>query len=276
MLLLSAAAAALVLASCSAEPPAEPEAGETSEAESGWTLSSQGEVEMLALAGGGGEASLRLICTSDGRFRVNVPAFRPVGSEERMTFGQRASVETLVADPSGDARLGGVSAEGPVPEKLASLLSGRTAVNYGSQNSGPHRQIPEDLRRRFLDSCKPADQQARTDQEEKVSACLIKDGKRVPDISLWAIGTEPFWRADIRGRCVTYRTPENQDGTRIWTEFDGSHDSGVWAGFYGNQRFVLRTHPDQDCSDGMSDKVYPIGVSLAVEGEERTGCADYR
>jgi uncharacterized membrane protein len=91
---------------------------------------------------------------------------------------------------------------------------------------------------------------------------------------LKAVGTEPFWAARIEGRCVTYSHPDNQSGTRIWTQFTGTRDNGVWTGFYEGARFVLRTRRAPGCSDGMSDRRYPIAVSVTVKGEERSGCAD--
>jgi uncharacterized membrane protein len=101
----------------------------------------------------------------------------------------------------------------------------------------------------------------------------MQDGKKLDVKPLRAIGTEPFWGARIAGRCVTYSTPDDQQGTRIWTKFSGTAEQGVWAGALGGRRFELRTSPQAGCSDGMSDNVYPIAVSLTVSGEERRGCA---
>ena len=108
------------------------------------------------------------------------------------------------------------------------------------------------------------------------SACLIQDGERIPENALHGIGTEPFWAVDVKGRCVTYSTPENQAGTRIWTQFVGTRDNGRWTGALDNQRFVMVTEPQPGCSDGMSDNRYPIAVTLTVRGERRTGCAEPR
>lgn len=105
------------------------------------------------------------------------------------------------------------------------------------------------------------------------SPCLEQDGKTVPPNSIRAIGTEPFWGASVEGRCVTYSTPEDQDGTRIWTRFSGSAENGRWQGAFGGRPFVMVTRPEPGCSDGMSDNVYPIAVSLTVSGEQRRGCA---
>jgi uncharacterized membrane protein len=78
----------------------------------------------------------------------------------------------------------------------------------------------------------------------------------------------------VRGRCVTYSHPEDQAGTRVWTKFSGNAASGSWTGDYNGQAFSLRTRPQVDCSDGMSDRRYPIAVLLTVMGEERQGCAE--
>ena len=37
--------------------------------------------------------------------------------------------------------------------------------------------------------------------------------------------------------------------------------------------FVLTTRAAPGCSDGMSDRSYPLAVTLTVAGEKRTGCA---
>jgi len=109
-----------------------------------------------------------------------------------------------------------------------------------------------------------------------VSACLVQNGKRIADNSIRAIGTEPFWGARIVGRCVTYSTPEDQAGTRVWTRFEGAAEKGRWAGALDGRPFVMETEPQPGCSDGMSDNRYPIAVKLTVRGEERTGCAEPR
>lgn len=103
--------------------------------------------------------------------------------------------------------------------------------------------------------------------------CRTQGGREIAANRLKATGTEPFWSAVTDGRCVTYITPENLKGIRIWTTFTGSRDSGQWSGFLGKDRFVLLTRPDPDCSDGMSDRTYPIAVTLTIGSEERRGCA---
>lgn len=106
------------------------------------------------------------------------------------------------------------------------------------------------------------------------SPCLFQDGKIVPANAIRAIGTEPFWSARVEGRCVTYSTPEDQGGTRVWTKFSGTAEKGRWTGALGGRPFVMETRPESECSDGMSDNLYPIAVTLTVRGELRSGCAE--
>lgn len=118
--------------------------------------------------------------------------------------------------------------------------------------------------------------QPHTEATAAVSACLVQDGKPVAATRLRAVGTEPFWAADVEGRCVTYSTPEDQNGTRIWTRFDGTPEGGTWAGSVDGKPFVMTAKRQNGCSDGMSDKRYPIAVTLEVGGEQRIGCAEPR
>ncbi|HEU5481794.1 MAG TPA: hypothetical protein VFU80_01710 [Sphingomicrobium sp.] len=122
----------------------------------------------------------------------------------------------------------------------------------------------------------PVQEESGAPRGQAVSACLVQDSERIPDNALRAIGTEPFWGADVAGRCVTYSTPENQQGVRIWTRFVGTSENGHWSGALDGQPFVMITRPEPGCSDGMSDNVYPIAVTLTVRGERRTGCAEPR
>jgi uncharacterized membrane protein len=204
---------------------------------------------------------------------VNVPAFQPIGSEERMSFGSGGEVVALVANAHGDTERGGVTGEGVVPDHLDRILSGAVSVSYGSQVSGPHAAPPADLAAAEIAAC-TSGTAAATPATQPASACLTQDGAAIAANRLRAVGTEPFWGARIEGRCVIYLTPENQGGTRVWTRFSGSRDAGAWVGALNGKPFELRTSPSPSCSDGMSDKIYPVAVTLTVAGETRAGCAE--
>uniref|UniRef100_UPI00359338EF hypothetical protein n=1 Tax=Parasphingorhabdus sp. TaxID=2709688 RepID=UPI00359338EF len=107
-----------------------------------WDLIASGEGASLVFPAPGSEgtaATIRLFCPArSSEILVNVPAFRPIGSEERLSFGSGSAVHALVADTKGDRQRGGVSGTGTVPAGLAALIGGPVSVNYGAQNSGPH------------------------------------------------------------------------------------------------------------------------------------------
>ena len=107
------------------------------------------------------------------------------------------------------------------------------------------------------------------------NACRTQDGQAAMH-KLKALGTEPFWAAEVDGRCVTYTTPEDQKGTRVWTKVAGASPAMIWEGALRGKQFQLTIRPKADCSDGMSDKLYPMEVVLRVDGETRHGCAETR
>jgi uncharacterized membrane protein len=269
---------ALLVAACRPQEPSQSNVGGTEPSEPAkaaklrWDLQSSGEGVALALVAEPGNTAMRLFCpAAKNQLVVNVPAFKSIASEERLSFGSGGEVVALVADPAGDPQRGGVTGDGGVPANLAALVSGQVSASYGAQSSGPHPAPPGELARAFVRACaketvKPAPQPA--------GACLTQDGNPVPANRVRALGTEPFWGAKIEGRCVTYSHPEDQAGTRVWTKFGGTTSSGSWTGSLGGHPFVLRTRPEAGCSDGMSDRRYPIAVNLTVGGEQRRGCAE--
>jgi uncharacterized membrane protein len=240
----------------------------------GWALQSSGETLVLSEEG---SVVIRLFCPSrENRLLVNVPRFRPVGSEERLSFGSGDEAVALVADTRGDAQLGGVSATGEVPSNLAALIRGPLSASYGAQRSGPHPAPPQNLSRTFVAACSAGSAATPTDKSspESTSACLMQGSERLRVTPLRAVGTEPFWAGRIEGRCVNYSHPENQDGTRVWTRYTKRADGDTWSGALDGRPFELRTRAQPGCSDGMSDKRYPLAVELIVHGELRRGCAE--
>ena len=118
---------------------------------------------------------------------------------------------------------------------------------------------------------------AATDRPSRPEAnpCLTQGDEAVTH-KLKAIGTEPFWAAEVEGRCVTYKTPEDQAGTRVWAHVDSGTERRVWNGALRGRQFQLTVQPagESGCSDGMSDKTYSLQAVLRVNGETRNGCAE--
>lgn len=260
------------------EPTLAPKLKTGSDPAERWNLQTNPEGVTLALLRANGSATIRLLCPSGGNgLLVNVPDFQPIGSEERLSFGGGGEAVALVADTRGDAHRGGVTGTGGVPTNIAMLIAGRVSASYGAQSSGPHPAPPQRLSRAFVSACgevTAARNQASLKSGETTSACMMQGSERLQVTPLRAVGTEPFWVARIEGRCVTYSHPEDQDGTRVWTRHTQELDSGTWSGALGGQVFRLRTRAMPECSNGMSDKRYPLAVELMVHGELRRGCAE--
>lgn len=245
----------------------------------GWDLQSSGEGVALVL-GGAERPAIRLFCPAGGkRLVVNVPGFKPVGSEERLSFGSGGEAAALVADSRGDSQRGGVSGTGAVPGDLAALVAGPVSASYGAQSSGPHPAPPAALSKAFVSACSegsapPAEPSApATTAAVATGPCMVQDEKKLSVAPLRALGTEPFWNARIEGRCVTYSNPEDQKGTRLWTRYTPARGGGTWSGSLNGRRFELRIRPGPGCSDGMSDRTYPLAAELTLGGERRQGCA---
>lgn len=292
------AATALLLAGCGADGPAAPvnesvPANAALESQAGnaatpveaaqqamkWSFQAVAGGGVLSLEPGTGDPAIGLSCTASTLI-IDVPSFRTIGSEDRLSFGSGGEVVALPAAIK-EHKQRGVSAGGAMPENLAGLIAGPVSASYGAQKSGPHPAPPPDLARAFVAACAgKAGPKAKQPPPAPAGgagaplACVTQGEERLRLSPLRAVGTEPFWGARIEGRCVTYNHPEDQKGTRIWTRYTPGPDGGTWSGALGGKRFELRTRSAPGCSDGMSDKRYPFAVELAVGGERRKGCAE--
>jgi uncharacterized membrane protein len=89
-----------------------------------------------------------------------------------------------------------------------------------------------------------------------------------------ALGTEPFWAIDVDSAGLRFMTPDDQAGIPfppVSPTVTG--DTTVWVGKTERAEFEVRVWREQ-CSDGMSDRVYPYGARVRVDSTTYTGCAD--
>ncbi|MCC6725131.1 MAG: hypothetical protein IT258_11520 [Saprospiraceae bacterium] len=93
---------------------------------------------------------------------------------------------------------------------------------------------------------------------------------------IWALGTEPFWYAQVseaeglieyrgmddeRTKFFAYQPPVDEKKTKIYTGIN--QESG------DNIRIAVDSLP---CGDGMSDRTYKLTVKLTMNGKEVNGC----
>ena len=101
-----------------------------------------------------------------------------------------------------------------------------------------------------------------------------------PDSALVALGNEPFWNVRVTSREILYRDPEHQDGYHFPTVAPVEEgDARVYrtrrdipAGDPGPRTLELRIRRGT-CSDGMSDRQYPMSAALKIGDVAHTGCA---
>jgi uncharacterized membrane protein len=92
------------------------------------------------------------------------------------------------------------------------------------------------------------------------------------DEALRFLGNEPFWGGEVSGTTLTYKTPEDQDGTAIEVERFAGRGGIAFSGELDGADFEMTVTP-LECSDGMSDRTYPFTVTLEIGEDQRNGCA---
>jgi uncharacterized membrane protein len=88
-----------------------------------------------------------------------------------------------------------------------------------------------------------------------------------PPAPYHALGTEPFWNLLIDEHDVTFTQPEAQPVRQPTPKVI----IGIAGEIYRTPRIDVNIVHAQ-CSDGMSDRVYPDKVQVTVDGNRFNGC----
>lgn len=105
------------------------------------------------------------------------------------------------------------------------------------------------------------------DSGDRAPYAGIVDGEEVH-----AVGMEPFWNAAYSNGSLTYSTIEDQTGTTFPVERFAGRAGLALSGTLDGAAFDM-TVTEGECSDGMSDRVFPLTVTLKVGDDLRNGCA---
>lgn len=91
---------------------------------------------------------------------------------------------------------------------------------------------------------------------------------------LRALGTEPFWAVDITdGTRFTLKRPDHPDAAFEAPGATITPGRAVWAAQAADGRTMAVTLFLSECSDGMSDRRYPMTAEVELNGETLRGCA---
>jgi uncharacterized membrane protein len=91
-------------------------------------------------------------------------------------------------------------------------------------------------------------------------------------VDFGARGTEPFWRADVKGTTITITRPEPPEVVATNAALGTSGTTGTWTAQAGTTPVVL-TVTKAACSDGMSDLKYDYTAELREGDAVFKGCA---
>ena len=90
-----------------------------------------------------------------------------------------------------------------------------------------------------------------------------------------ALGTEPFWGISITASSIGYTALEGEPllGPNPGPTLQGT--TATYASTVGDQPIEI-TLIATECSDGMSDRTYPLTAMVKLGGETLNGCAGSR
>lgn len=92
--------------------------------------------------------------------------------------------------------------------------------------------------------------------------------------NLSVIGTEPFWALTLTDGQVTLEGPDKEPTTwprHIFLISENYEDGSERAELLTNELTLILS--DEPCSDGMSDRKYPLTAEATIGDEVLKGCA---
>jgi len=117
----------------------------------------------------------------------------------------------------------------------------------------------------LLAACQPNDGAPDPETQKALDAIGVTD-------TVHFTGTEPFWGGQAKAGKLTYQTTENQEGATIAVKRFNGLGGFSYSGTLNGSAFDMMVTSGK-CSDGMSDRTYPLIATLKFAGETRQGCA---
>lgn len=90
---------------------------------------------------------------------------------------------------------------------------------------------------------------------------------------LRAVGTEPFWAVEMTKAGLTFSGPDRPSATAPNTGPVMNEGEASWTGATADGKPLKVTLTAGPCSDGMSDREYPLKAKVELGGEKFNGCA---
>lgn len=90
---------------------------------------------------------------------------------------------------------------------------------------------------------------------------------------LRAVGAEPFWAVEMTRAGLTFSGPDRPNATAPNTGPAMHEGEASWTGTTADGKALKITLTAGPCSDGMSDREYPLNAKVELDSEKFTGCA---
>ena len=88
-----------------------------------------------------------------------------------------------------------------------------------------------------------------------------------------ALGTEPFWDVEFTGAEVRFRGMDTAEAPAPQPAPELTSSSAVYRARLPDGRPLITTLSVEDCSDGMSDRIYPLTAVVVLGDSRLEGCA---
>jgi uncharacterized membrane protein len=88
-----------------------------------------------------------------------------------------------------------------------------------------------------------------------------------------ALGTEPFWSVELTGTEMVYTTPEPPEQRAPQPKAVVQGTTAIFEGRTGAGTPLSVTLVATECSDGMSDRTYPLTAMVKIGETSLNGCA---
>lgn len=90
---------------------------------------------------------------------------------------------------------------------------------------------------------------------------------------LRAIGTEPFWAVEMTKADLTFSAPDHPGSTAPNAGPAMTVGQAEWSATTADGAALKITMTGKDCSDGMSDRTYPLTAKVLLGETTYNGCA---
>ena len=90
---------------------------------------------------------------------------------------------------------------------------------------------------------------------------------------LRAVGTEPFWAVELTGSEMVYSGADRPEQRAPQGQPTMQGTMAIWEATTGAGQPLKVTLTATDCSDGMSDRTYPLTAMVKIGEETLMGCA---